>query len=684
MSRVRRLHRTLLGRSLLLGVLPAAIVVLAIVALNGVRGWNRLSTDLERELRAATDLVSREIDLANARNIMLASTLAQAQEAGQFGRRAESLRLLDRILRTNPQAYAAYVAYEPDADGNDAAGAAPGVPAEALGEGGRFFPYLKRDPKAPGGIRLEPLEFDPEDGGLWYEYPKTRYERSGVRDPLITKPYEYLGVDIIENVAPIVVDGRFVGVAGVDVSLALLQARIDEVARRVGADVFVETRGFIVAASTDSTKGTALRRSATANWPLAARLADAPREGVAMTTADDSELGEECRYLVASVPTGGWRVLVRKPTSEIAAQIVPTIALNLATALVGVAVIVALLSLGAVGISRRVRAAEASATRIASGDLSGQIEVVRGSDESAELLRVMGRMNDDLATIVEAVRAASTRLAAASAQLAATSREQDASTRGLSGSTGQIAAAVREIAATGTELLRTVEAVDLSARRTAESATRGRRDLEAISASIGRLDAGTSSISARLETISEKAQAISGVVESMAKVAEQSNLLSVNAAIEAEKAGDAGLGFLVVAREMRRLAEQTAIASQDIARIVGQMQHAVGDGVSEMTRFAGEMRAGNADAQQVATALGAIIEDMAASFARFSEVRTGMADQSAGVAQIESAADHLAEGARHASASVAESAKVAEELALAVAVLQDAVARFRVRGDGGA
>ena len=181
-------HRSLLGRSMLFGVLPAALVVAGIVVLNGVRAWDSLRESVERDLRNATELAAKEIDIRNEKTVRLVELMAFAQESGQFGRRAETLALLERIIRENPDVYAAYIGYEPNADGRDAEGAGEGIPAEALGEGGRFYPYFKRDARAVGGVRVEPLQDVEDDEGLWYRFPKSRYERSGVRDAVITKP----------------------------------------------------------------------------------------------------------------------------------------------------------------------------------------------------------------------------------------------------------------------------------------------------------------------------------------------------------------------------------------------------------------------------------------------------------------------------------------------------------------
>jgi len=675
-------HRSLLGRSMLYGVVPAVLVVLAVVTLNGVRAWTNLEASLKRDLLSATELAAAEIDIRNEKTVRLVEFMAFAQESGQFGRRAESLAMLERIMRESPDVYAAYIGYEPNADGNDAQGAVMGVPEEALGEGGRFYPYFKRDPKAIGGIRVEPLQEVDDDEGLWYRVPKERFERSRVRDAVITKPYSYFGTDIIETVVPIVMEGRFAGIVGLDVALTDVQARLSQIARELGADIFLETRGRFLAASTDIEGEPALRTTDIALSPLRPIFEETPTQGVRLDERVDPNSGESCYFVSATVPTGNWRIVVRKPTSAVLGQLSGLFIANMLTAIAGIIIIVSLLAALSIGMSRRVQLAKETAERIASGDLASditaEVAAVKVQDESADLLRAMARMNGDLATIVESVRAASLRLSATSVELAANSRQQETTVNAFGASTAQIAAAIREISATGAELLRAVEHVEEGARRTATSATASRASLDGMAKTLTRLDEAAGDIGGRLRVIAEKASSITVVVETIAKVAEQTNLLSVNAAIEAEKAGEAGLGFLVVSREIRRLADQTAMASLDIERIVRQMQDAVSTGVTEMDRFAVEMRSGTASAQRVTTDLAAIIDDMDAAAVGFAEVERGMSAQGIGVTQIESAVRQVADGARQSSVSVAEFGRVADELAHATAVLQDAVARFHL------
>ena len=111
----------------------------------------------------------------------------------------------------------------------------------------------------------------------------------------------------------------------------------------------------------------------------------------------------------------------------------------------------------------------------------------------------------------------------------------------------------------------------------------------------------------KLSVISERAGNINLVVTTITKVADQTNLLSINAAIEAEKAGEYGLGFLVVAREIRRLADQTAVATLDIERMVKEMQYSVSAGVMEMDKFSDQVRQGVGEVGHIGEQLGQII-----------------------------------------------------------------------------
>jgi methyl-accepting chemotaxis protein WspA len=193
-----------------------------------------------------------------------------------------------------------------------------------------------------------------------------------------------------------------------------------------------------------------------------------------------------------------------------------------------------------------------------------------------------------------------------------------------------------------------------------------------------QLGDATGSISAKLGTIREKAETINLVVTTITKVADQTNLLSINAAIEAEKAGEAGRGFLVVAREIRRLADQTAVATLDIDLMVRQVQAAVAAGVMEMDRF--RARAGSclAQAAEVSRQIGQALEQAHVLNERFQMVNAGMGQQTEGARQIGEAIVQLADSVKQVSVAVKEFSSAAGGLRDAAQGLQREVGEFTV------
>ena len=160
------------------------------------------------------------------------------------------------------------------------------------------------------------------------------------------------------------------------------------------------------------------------------------------------------------------------------------------------------------------------------------------------------------------------------------------------------------------------------------------------------------------------------------KVADQTNLLSINAAIEAEKAGEYGLGFLVVAREIRRLADMTAVATLDIERMVKEMQYSVSAGVMEMDKFSEQVRKVVGEVAQIGSQLGQIISGTHGLDQRFNQVTEGMRVQSQGAEQIREAMSRLSEAANQTSLSLREFNKATERLRDAVGGMKDEVSRF--------
>jgi len=329
-------------------------------------------------------------------------------------------------------------------------------------------------------------------------------------------------------------------------------------------------------------------------------------------------------------------------------------------------------------LSRRIHLAADIAHRVASGDLATEVPASDERDEAGRLLKAIGAMTMSLRALVTRAKQASIELMSTATEFAATSRQQESTVQSFGASTNQIAAAVKQISATSAELLSTMEGVNVVAGQTADLAEDGQSGLRNLDSTMERLAQAANTMAARLAAIREEAAEITGVVTTISKVADQTNLLSINAAIEAEKAGEQGLGFLVLAREIRRLADQTAVATLDIEQLVKQMQSAVSAGVMEIDRFAEEVRSGVGNVVRVGGQFGQIISGVKTLSERFDAVNHGMRSQSQGARQIGEAMGQMIDGARQTSVSLREFNSATESLRDAVAVLKQEIAQFNV------
>jgi methyl-accepting chemotaxis protein WspA len=377
------------------------------------------------------------------------------------------------------------------------------------------------------------------------------------------------------------------------------------------------------------------------------------------------------------VPSLRWGLAIQQDTAEAFSLI--TRQRQVAAGLVGLTILaVGLVALiVARSITRPIREAALVAERIASGDLTAMI-TGDAPGEAGMLLRSVRKMTLDLRSLIGRIQKSSITLMSTATQIAATSRQQGEAVSDYGASTSEAAAAVKEISATSRELLKTMDEVNDVAAQTANMAAEGRGSLDEMGRSMRQLAESTGSIGSKLSVISERAANINLAVTTIAKVADQTNLLSINAAIEAEKAGEYGLGFLVVAREIRRLADQTAVATLDIERMVKEMQYSVSAGVMEMDKFSDQVRQGVGEVAQIGDQLGDIITSVQGLTGRFDQVHEGMRVQSQGADQIREAVTRLSEGAHQTSISLREFNKATDHLREAVGGLKDEVSRFTV------
>ena len=246
-------------------------------------------------------------------------------------------------------------------------------------------------------------------------------------------------------------------------------------------------------------------------------------------------------------------------------------------------------------------------SNIAAGDLKGHTIIdVSSRDEVGRLADGFNRMTQNLSSLIRQMQQAGVQVTTSATQLAASGNQLESMTTGQATSTQQVMATTKQISATSQELVAAMRDVSSLSDDTTASAAHGQVMISGMAGVMEAMESSSHDIADKLKEIQHRAADITKVVTTITEVADQTNLLSLNAAIEADKAGDAGRGFAVVALEIRRLADQTAVATLDIDGIVKDMSAAVASGVNRMSEFSGEVSRSVENVQQVGQQLNKI------------------------------------------------------------------------------
>ena len=311
------------------------------------------------------------------------------------------------------------------------------------------------------------------------------------------------------------------------------------------------------------------------------------------------------------------------------------------------------------------------------GDLSKRLNLER-KDEFNAVETGFNDMMTELTALVSQAQRSSVQVTTSVTEIAATSKQQQATATETAATTTEIGATSREIAATSKDLVRTMTEVSTAADQASVAAGSGQQGLARMEETMHSVMGAADLVNAKLAILNEKAGNINQVVVTIVKVADQTNLLSLNAAIEAEKAGEYGRGFAVVATEVRRLADQTAVATYDIEQMVREIQSAVSAGVMGMDKFSEEVRRGMFEVQQVGEQLSQIIHQVQALAPRVLMVNEGMQAQATGAEQINHALVQLGDASSQTVESLRQASFAIDELSQVAVGLRSGVSRFKV------
>ncbi|NEV64104.1 methyl-accepting chemotaxis protein [Thiorhodococcus minor] len=611
-----------------------------------------------------------------------AKTLASlADTRNQFPageRRSYFNAILAQFLKDRPDLLGVWMVWEPDAfDGQDAFYAG----TEGHDATGRFVPYWYRDGQT---LKLTPVENYATPGAGDF-YLKTREMGS----PQILDPYVYEiqgKEELLTTIsAPIKEAGRVVGVVGIDLLSAGLQEKVSQIRPFNGVSALFTASGEIVAHPDPSRVGKNARDTEREihGDKIEELLAALERGESYVNRRQTPMMGGESLIVTESFALGDtgqhWGFGMALPVDKVLAASNAIIGRILLIGALGLALLIGLMVLLSRGISKPLVGVAAALQDIASGDgdLTQRLPV-HGKDEVAMLATGFNAFVEKIQELVKEVGGASSQLSAAAEQLSMSSGSMGQEVQRQHLETDQVATAMNEMTATVQEVASHANDAAQAARDARTETSQGADVVKETIAVIQRLDTEIERAAEVIQRLESDSDAIGTVLEVIRGIAEQTNLLALNAAIEAARAGEQGRGFAVVADEVRSLASRTQDSTKEIQAMIERLQGGANNAVTVMTNGRSLSSETVGQAGRAGESLN-VINDM---IGRIDDMNTQIAsaaeEQSAVAAEIDRNVSTIAQSVDSSARGANELVASSEALAQLAADLQTRVDRFKI------
>ncbi|OCR00675.1 hypothetical protein BCD67_11940 [Oscillatoriales cyanobacterium USR001] len=347
-----------------------------------------------------------------------------------------------------------------------------------------------------------------------------------------------------------------------------------------------------------------------------------------------------------------WLIVVVMPETDFMGEINANTRITIILCLLAFIVAIAIAIITAQWITRPILRIAKASEELANGNFDQHvpstkiIEIARLANSFNQMANHLKDSFSQLTSVISQADRVGNQISSSTSQIATFSQQLETSAVQQANSTTQVKNTAHKIASTAGQLVKTMENIAHKATTTELAASQGQKSLTEMASAMNQLAEATHLIVTRLGTMNEKANNINTVVLTIGKVADQTNLLSLNAAIEAEKAGEAGIGFAVVAREVRRLADQSAEASHEIEDLVNSLQSSVANGVMEMDKFSEQVNFYVEQVSQIGEQIAEVIAQVQSLIPQFKQISHSMEGQFEGAQQISLAIAQLSEASQ--------------------------------------
>lgn len=693
--KIKSIRLKILGASGL-GIILIAVLLLAMSATSMRRMAQKAIEESIQNAEANVSILSRQFSnrisgkleeaMVAARTMASSFSGVKDENASVELERQEINNLLKTILLRNSDFKAAFTCWEPDAfDGLDSGYS--GASETGHDQTGRLVPYWFRNQN--GDIAVKACENYQSAGlGDYYQLPKLKKQE-------YLLPSDFKNTErTVKLVAPILVDGEFFGIVGLELYLKFLEREIENVKDfydgKIRIAVIDNHRNLVAVSGNNSLIGKPMVDLAPSAEQLLKKidLATASRELI------NDNLTAFSPIVVGKSPLN-WSLCVMLPQSKVTEKAFAemgkandTIRLLIAVSLAVLLVFLCILFLVARAISVPIVEASRVMERMAGGDLSQKAEVT-GQDEVAELsmnlnlfidsmrafianldqiaegnlaVDVKNRSEaDQIAPIAQKMVKSLVDLVSSarntSEQVSAGSEEMSSSSQNLSQATVESAASLAQITDMVSSIATQIQDNAQKAREADLIVNENRQAAESGNKTMGEMIAA-------MEKISYSSAEIAKIIKVIDAIAFQTNLLALNAAVEAARAGRHGKGFAVVADEVRNLASRSAKAAKETTVLIEESRSTVDDGM----RIVHETDA----------ALRKIIDGIDKVVVLIKEVAMNSSEQANGISQVNSGLRQIDAVNQNNTASAEETASAAQELANQARILRDLLTRFHL------